>query len=198
MTSNAKLVALAGIAVALFGYAAFTLIDRPDAKVKVEVTVAPPPAARRASAPPDMRKRIAKAVDREAIPEVEADNVASYLARLEQRAAEAGQVTALHVEPGLQALAAAGASPEEQLAFAKRMEELSASLREPEPTDPPDLDGQLQLLHDEPSPQRRAKLVQRYVSSAQTLPPSEQVAALARLDEVAGARAEPMPPLPHE
>jgi hypothetical protein len=191
--SNAKLVAFIGVAVTLFGYAAFTTFDRPEMSAAASTAPAPDP-VRRASAPPpprtrpapsvDVREQIDAVVEAEAMPEVRADNVPDYLAQLERHAREEGQVTALHVEPGLQALAAAGAS----------VEELSASLRGADPEPELDLGEELDRLEGESNPDRRARLIERYLAASRSLPPVEQAEALARLDRLVGADPAPTDP----
>ena len=53
----------------------------------------------------DMRSRIDEAIEREVAPLRERDEVASYLDRLRARAETQRQVTALEVEPGVEAIA---------------------------------------------------------------------------------------------
>jgi len=97
--------------------------------------VAPPVIA----APRDMRSRIQAQIDREVTPLDGEVEIVAYLDELEHRARRRGQVTALEVEPGVEAIhRLAGDVPAERIdalraAFSTRMATLSRDLeRRPE------------------------------------------------------------------
>lgn len=89
----------------------------------------PPSAAPRLSPHANARARIEQEFDESARLAIEGGRVGEYLDGLARRAEAKGQVSALEVEPGLLALRAADAKPEEIEAFGRRMAELSARLR---------------------------------------------------------------------
>lgn len=137
-----------------------------------------------------MRARIAQTFAQEATPHIERGTVSHYLDDLEARARRQGDVTALEVETGMQALMAAGAPPEQQIAFAQRMEALATELRDEPPTAPPGLDrieSIADALRQTDDEDERAKLTRQYLGTVGHLDPAEARRAIRELDALVGA-----------
>jgi hypothetical protein len=144
--------------------------------------------------PPDVRAQIRQAVETEVAPLKGAGEVERYLGDLEARARRNRRVTALEVEPGVEAIQrlAGEIGPErtqEKLAtFTQTMARLSAELdgrdRPAPPTDFNDLARRIEAARGD----ERNALIRRYDEATRGLPPEEQQREIERLNRLAAAR----------
>ena len=145
-----------------------------------------------------VRRQIAQIVDREVTPIEDEDALERYLDALAKRAEEKGMVTALEVQPGIEAIRRryAGENPEEMAekvdAFSQEMALLSKSLRhEVDQLPPADLDQLYDDIEQEADKGERERLIAKYIEQTQSMEPETQMKAISRLDEMVAARREP-------
>ena len=149
----------------------------------------------------DMRARIDQAFALRGERFVAQGRVDDYLDELENQARDAGRVGALEVEPGIRALMASGADPDDIAAFERRMAELSLELdgrTEAPPSTPPADDELARRLEGAPDDGTRHQIIGEALDAARDLEAEAAAEALSRVDELAGAPVVPQVPLPHE
>jgi hypothetical protein len=147
-----------------------------------------------------MQQRLSRAIEEEVVPLRNADDVAVYLDRLRQRALENEKVTALEVQPGVEAIHGIEAvlGPEETAkridAFSEEMASLSRRFRHADPPPGAPSSGEVNDLLDETA--LRQDLTDTYLEKLVAVDDVErQEVLLSRLDAALG-RDEPDTPSP--
>ena len=137
-----------------------------------------------------MRRQIAEVVDREVSIIEDEHELDRYLEALARRAKENGKVTALEVQPGIEAINRQYSGKnsekmnEEIVAFSQKMALLSESFSpETGPSPPVDPDRIYDEVTQEADVGRQEGLVAKYVEQTYLMDPEAQSRALARLND---------------
>ena len=139
-----------------------------------------------------MRELIQETVEKETPSLTEIPDLEGYLATLKQRAIDAQQVTALEVEPGIQAILALSGKlgPEETheriATFSQEMSQLSkhfgAVAEEQTPPRGRDMADKLNEIRNESDESFKREAIEEYLNMVHTLPdPEEQSSYLRKL-----------------
>jgi len=164
------------------------------------------PAKKTAHSKIDMRKLVRQVIEREVRPLGGVSKVNSYLNLLKQRAQEKQEVTALELEPGIEAIGAlesiVGHEEMYQMrrAFLNEMSALSKSFghvpEPPKPLTPIETEKLLDEIENEVNSETRQQGIKEYIEKANTTGDrDQQIMLMARLDNViAKNRVEPNSP----
>lgn len=140
----------------------------------------------------EINRQISEIIEKEVSPLGDYHGVQAYLDQLEARATSQGEVTALQVEPGLEAirllmpLSGMEKTLEMMTKFERRMEKLSQKLRGVNPH-AIDAASQIEILKDEivqNSGEKRQANIDDYLLFAQTLEPELQTLAIKQLESL--------------
>jgi hypothetical protein len=190
---------IAALSLALVGVTILLALELRSSSMPAPVSTGERAPIGEASAPPrvppptvDVRAQVRRAVEEKAPALKSASDVEHYLSDLESQARRNGKVTALEVEPGMQAIAQLRGelgrerAMELELAFGQKMARISAERdRRDGPQAAPDLDELARQVEHPASADAREAAIRQYLEAAQALSGDEQVRALQRLNQLA-------------